>query len=316
MLAACSSGMVATAGPATSVTPVSSGDPSSPYFIEVVPRPAAQRVDVMVGGRPFTSYIYPSSLGQPVLFPIRAANGALVTRGFPLEPRPGDLEDHPQQAGLWFGYGNVNGTDFSTGGMRDASRMGRIRQRSVDAVANGTGRGTLDVTTEWVDANGKTLLRENVHYVFRAQENLRSIDRITTLTALGEPLRFASDTMGLIGFRGTRELGKVASSETSQGSVWGTRGRWASVAGIVGDTLRVVLFDHPKNPGFPSYWYARGDGLLVADPLGRMTPSAASPTDDFRLAPSQSTTFRHQLLVMTGAPATQNLEPYYEGFTR
>jgi hypothetical protein len=63
--------------------------------------------------------------------------------------------------GLWFGYGNVNGVDFSGVGAGTAMAMGRIRHRSVNAVANGTGKGTLDLTTEWVDANGKTVLREN-----------------------------------------------------------------------------------------------------------------------------------------------------------
>ncbi len=35
-----------------------------------------------------------------------------VTRGWPLEPRPGERTDHPHHDGLWFNYSNVNGFDF------------------------------------------------------------------------------------------------------------------------------------------------------------------------------------------------------------
>src|SRR5437899_2122897 len=80
--------------------------------VQITVRDADRRVDVTVGGRPFTSYIYPASLKKPVLNPLRAANGAVVTRGFPLEPRAGERVDHPHQVGLWFTYGNVSGLDF------------------------------------------------------------------------------------------------------------------------------------------------------------------------------------------------------------
>ena len=67
--------------------------------VVVTDRPEARRVDVLIDGRPFTSYIYPASLEKPVLYPIRSARGTLVTRGYPLEPRPGERTDHPHHVG-------------------------------------------------------------------------------------------------------------------------------------------------------------------------------------------------------------------------
>src|ERR1700746_2590271 len=75
--------------------------------IAVVPNEAARRVDISVDGKPFTSYIWPTTLKKPVLYPLRTAKGTIVTRGFPLEPRPGERTDHPHHAGLWFNYENV-----------------------------------------------------------------------------------------------------------------------------------------------------------------------------------------------------------------
>ena len=28
------------------------------------------------------------------------------------------------------------------------------------------------------------------------------------------------------------------------------------------------MLDHPSNPGFPTYWHARGYGLFAANPMG------------------------------------------------
>src|SRR3954468_22924294 len=73
---------------------------------------SGKRVDITIDGKPFTSYIWPSTLKKPVLYPIRTANGNLVTRGFPLDPRPGERVDHPHHVGVWLNHGNVNGLDF------------------------------------------------------------------------------------------------------------------------------------------------------------------------------------------------------------
>src|SRR5512132_1004600 len=80
--------------------------------VSVVSRPADRRVDISIDGQPFTSYLYPQSFEKPVLYPIRSAAGVVVTRGYPLEPRPGEHTDHPHHVGHWFNYGDVNGYDF------------------------------------------------------------------------------------------------------------------------------------------------------------------------------------------------------------
>src|SRR6266851_1633557 len=67
--------------------------------VDVVPHEALRRVDITVDGKPFTSYIYPTTLKKPTLYPVRSASGTVVTRGWPLEPRPGERVDHPHQGG-------------------------------------------------------------------------------------------------------------------------------------------------------------------------------------------------------------------------
>src|SRR6266568_7058136 len=138
--------------------------------VEVVAREAERRVDVTVDGQPFTSYVWRTTLKKPTLYPIRAASGALVTRGWPLAPRPGERVDHPHQVGLWFDHGDVNGLDFwnNSDAIPPARRakMGTIVHRAVRHAESGSGAGTLDVTAEWVDYTGAPLLREDTRFVF------------------------------------------------------------------------------------------------------------------------------------------------------
>src|SRR6266568_160404 len=58
--------------------------------IRVVPNEATNRADITIDGKPFTSYIWPTTLKKPVLYPLRTAKGTIVTRGYPLESRPGE----------------------------------------------------------------------------------------------------------------------------------------------------------------------------------------------------------------------------------
>src|SRR5437667_9599922 len=150
----------------------------------------ARRVDISVDGQPFTSYLWPTMLKKPVLYPLRTANGAIVTRGFPLEPRPGERDDHPHHAGLWFNYESVNGIDFWNNSdaikPQDAPKMGAIVQRSIVSAKSGSQQGDLEVEADWFTFDKKVLLHEQTHFAFRGGPGFRSIDRITTLRALDE----------------------------------------------------------------------------------------------------------------------------------
>src|SRR5512141_587683 len=139
--------------------------------VDVQPRVAERRVDVTVDGKPFTSYAWPERLAKPVLYPIRTARGTLVTRGFPLDPRPGERVDHPHQVGLWFNFGDVNGVDFwgNSEAIPPAERakMGVIHHREIVATRGGRGRGELEVRMDWVLPGAAASLDERTRFVFR-----------------------------------------------------------------------------------------------------------------------------------------------------
>ena len=138
--------------------------------VTVTPNEAARRVDIAIAGKPFTSYIWPERVKKPVLDPIRSAKGTLVTRGWPLNPRPGERVDHPHHVGLWFNYESVNGIDFWNNSdalkPQDAPKMGTIVHRRIVSAKSGADRGELVTESDWVLPGGKTLMHERTQFIF------------------------------------------------------------------------------------------------------------------------------------------------------
>ena len=65
----------------------------------------AGKIQVSLEGRPFTTMFHAADLDKPFLHPLRTSTGIVVTRGWPIDPAPGDSDDHPHQRGLWWAHG-------------------------------------------------------------------------------------------------------------------------------------------------------------------------------------------------------------------
>ena len=104
--------------------------------------------------------------------------------------------------------------------------------------------------------------------------------------------------------------GVYLTSEGVKGpGVWGTRARWCALTGNNGThTATVAIFDHPGNPGYPTYWHARGYGLFAANPLGQNIFSPKSAALNYTLEKAQSVTFRYEVAISSHAAATAELE--------
>jgi len=324
--------------------------PNPPDRIHVVTNEQERRVDISIDGKPFTSYIWPATLKKPVLYPLRTANGTIVTRGYPLEPRPGERFDHPHHAGLWFNYESVNGIDFWNNSdaikPENAPKMGTIVHRAIVSTKSGLQQGELEVQNDWLTYDKKVLLKENTRFVFRGGPGFRSVDRITTLRALDQKVDLKDEKDGLLGLRVIRALeipsdkpevlytdasghattvaqmdntgvnGTYLTSEGKKGdAAWGTRGRWCNLSGLVGnEPVTITILDHPANPGFPTYWHARGYGLFAANPLGQKIFSEGKQALNFSLQPNASVTFRYRILISWAIATPEATESAYKDF--
>jgi Family of unknown function (DUF6807) len=69
------------------------------------------RIDVKVGGAPFTALHTDKGSRKLYLHPLLTASGKRVTRAFPMEQVSGESTDHPHQRGVWIGAEQVSGMD-------------------------------------------------------------------------------------------------------------------------------------------------------------------------------------------------------------
>jgi len=309
--------------------------------VQVTPDEAQRRVDITIDGKPFTSYLWPTSLKKPVLFPLVAPNGVTVTRGYPLTPQLGERVDHPHHAGMWFNYGNVNGFDFwnNSDAIKPENRdkMGSIYQVKILSAKSGPDKGELVVESVWITGAGEKLLDDMTLYVFSTQGDTRVIDQITTLRALDHVV-FKDDKEGLLGIRvaswlesptergGTftdasgrpttvTDAGSTGASGiylTSAGrkedQAWGTRGRWCTLTGSKdNEIVTIAILDHPENPGYPTYWHARGDGLFAANPLGRKIFDPHATDFNFAINKGETATFRYRVLLYSRAVTPEQM---------
>ncbi len=302
-------------------------------FVDFVRYDAERRVDVLVDGKQFTSYCWPGNVYKPILYPVRTSAGTEVTRGFPLNPREGERNDHIHQVGIWLNYGNVNGLDFWGNGHRGVKEPngGEVKHLSIEKLSGGAGEGILAATAAWLDPEGKTLLSEKTEYHFIAKGSLRIIDRITTLTAGDKTVEMKDTKEGMFGIRVARQLelpskdalilldregkpspNKVVNNEEITGNyrssegvtgeaVWSTRAKWMLLYGAIGEEkISLVVCDHPKNPAYPTYWHARGYGLFSANPLGWSDFTGGKDVLNFSIPAEKSVTFRYRVIVGSG----------------
>jgi len=117
------------------------------------------------------------------------------------------------------------------------------------------------------------------------------------------------DNTGVAGVYLSSE-GKVGEKEA-----WGTRAKWMTLSGNVkGADVVIAIFDHPKNPTYPTYWHSRGYGLFAANPFGAKEFTKGAETLNYTLEPGQKATFRFRVLINSGKLNKEQTEALYQQF--
>ena len=328
-----------------------SNNNADPFEIKVENLEADSRINVTVNGDLFTSYMYADTFEKPFIFPIVAANGTIVTRGYPIDPREGESVDHPHHTGYWFTYGNVNGIDFwGNSKMIPEARKhmyGTIRLKSIHKIESLPDRGIIELSQEWVNPDGSVPVIEHVTYTFYAGKDYRIIDRMSTLSTSLPEVSFADTKEGAFAIRVAKFLefpsdrpqkyiddygnitevpavnnegvnGNYLSSEGIEGGeVWGKRAKWMNLYGTVGtDTLSLVIMDHPSNLNYPTYWHARTYGLFSANPFGVKDFTKGEEELNFILKAGETITFRQRLFIKSGSSVSvPEIEASWKNFS-
>lgn len=303
------------------------------------------RIDVLIDGRLFTSYLYSADLPKPVLVPLTTPSGVVVSRRHPLTGIDGGSMDHPHHVGLFFAVDNVNGTNF----WKNTTTSPQIRHVSIDNEKNPNGEATLVTTSHWIDGSGSKLLAEHRIMRFMASEQATeyAIDFKLTLTALNQKVVFKDTEEGVLAVRladALRESGArvipapgqplpkeqvtgtgiyfSSNAEETADQVWGERARWVAIQGIKeGKVVGVAILNHPESINYPTYWHARGYGLFSANPLGqgdfqRQSRYKKNPVIPLQLTlgPGESVFFRFRIIIFEGKKSSDQIERRFKAY--
>ena len=300
-------------------------------------RPAAQpveltrserHVDVRIGGRPFTTYYFDPSVAKPYFYPLRSAQGTIVTRGFPMTPvSAGEDHDEPHQRAMYFAHGDINGFDFwgeaafPTWSDHPASAFGRTVFRTLDDIQGGADGGRLQATFDLVAPAG-TIAEEVQTYRFGGDEQSRIIDCEFAIHATRGPITMGDTKEGTFAIRVVKALDSPpghmvnAHGATGEKGIWGKRADWVDYYGrVAGEDVGLAIFDHPHNLRAPTYWHARAYGLLAANPFG-LKPFTGDRRQDGRyaVAAGGSLIFRYRVFIHHGNPSQAGVAAAYGQF--
>jgi hypothetical protein len=288
-----------------------------------------KKVDVYIGNKFFTSYIYPDDMEKQCLYPIVTVSGKTITRGYPLNPRPFERTDHPHHVGLWFNHGAVNGLDFWNNSFairpEDKSRYGSIKFKKI--VSENSNKGELVTSSDWVDNDNQVLLNEETSFIFSEDGDIRTIERTAKLTAVKDVI-FNESKEGMLGLRLDRAFEEpsqrperfldangnvtdvpVLNNEGVNGvyrnaegidsaAVWGKRSPWVALrADKDGEVITIVIIDHPDNVNYPAWSHARGYGLFATNNMGGRQFDKNTDEVKLELKSGESTVFKYKVVI-------------------
>jgi hypothetical protein len=315
-----------------------------PLWLIIESRPAtikvdADRIEFRVGDSLAARYHIANTQIKPYFWPIVAPNGALVTRGWPMEkPAPGDSTDHVHQKSGWFTYGDVipeglevkpkhsgvEGVDFWV----EVPVHGKIVCVDVGTPKD----GRIVTRNEWRMPDGTVILHESRSLSMHDLGAGRLLVVECDLQASTVPIVFGDTKEGAFGVRINDQLradlgkgkpvppvNKIINSngKTGEGECWGRRADWCDCSGeIDGKPAGIAVFDDPANSQ-RACWHVRGYGLLAANPFGREKskfPDMAGRTDRVRLAKGEHLILRYAIYAHDGDVKSGKVAEAFETF--
>lgn len=265
------------------------------------------KVEVMIDGKPFTTFLYSQDQPKPFFSPVRSPEGVVMTRSV-----PAPKDDHPHHKGIWISVHKVNGHDFW-------GERSHIKNQSVKIIEASGNPAKFETTNHWVDENNEPIVTETTQFSIYAN---RLIAFDIKLTGGKETVLFGDTKEGFLGFRmvdSMREVetGRVVNAEGLKGTAqcWGKYSKWVDYVGDVeGKVVGVTLMDNPSNFR-PSRYHVRNYGLFSVSPFGeRKYTNGKENARLLELNPGESVELKYGLYIHSGETADANIPKVYADY--
>ncbi|MDP6124739.1 MAG: PmoA family protein [Candidatus Latescibacteria bacterium] len=267
------------------------------------------KVKISVDGVHFTTYHYGDDWARPFFHPVVGPYGASVTRGFPVEPRTGEHEDHHHHKSLYVAHGDVNGAD----NWSEEEGSATVKHLAFESCETGPVFGRFVARNAWLDSKGQTVMHETRTVTIYAVP--------TALALMDVDVEFEA-TEGEVSFGDTKEGGilsvRVATpmdaslhgtivqstGATNEAETWGKRAAWCDYYGPAddGNEVGIAVMNHPSSFRYPTWWHVRNYGLMTANPFGWGDFYGTPERDGTHVLPEgESLLFRYRVFVHPGS---------------
>ena len=236
-----------------------------------------------IGGQEYARYQFGAPRWKPYLFPIRAGNGLSLVADAPT--------DHRNHHGFWVGHGRVDDTDC----WLERHNSGTIAHQSFENVTSGGDMASFTEHCHWLATSGSVVLTDTRTFIFYDMPSEGRIfdfditlqspdDRAISLHPTNEAgiphIRMAEGLTVKTGGVMLNSEGRRNERETYR-----QRAAWLDCSGKLGRlACGLAVFDHPKNPAFPTPWFTRDYGPFSPN-FGFFDdePIVITPTEPLRL---------------------------------
>lgn len=279
--------------------------------VKLVDKPSEKTIAVLVDGQDFTQYLMKPDQPKPYFFPVRGADGTVLTR--PIQGK--GQGDHPHHKGIWVSIDEVDNIKFW-------AEAGKIVNRSSKVLTVEGNPAQFEVVNDWNAVDGRTVVTEMTRVSVFANRVMAFDIRFTTPG--DKPIEWGDTKEGLFGFRMVdtmreKQGGKVENAEglKTTAECWGKTSDWVDYVGTVeGKTFGVTIFDHPKNLR-PSRYHVRDYGLFSVSPFGEKSyTNGKRPADHYFLMPGSTLRLRYGIYIHSGDTAAGKVNAAYDGYLK
>ena len=292
------------------------------------------RIEVIVGGKSFTTYYFGAAVAKAYLMPLQTASGIVISRPFPIgnDVSAADRKSpsfEPHQRTLYFAHGDIDGLNFWAEaafqkyyGHHSRQAYGHMASADIEQVSGGPNSGTIRAKFALEGPDHEVIGQETQTFTFSGDDHTRTIDCQFELRADRGPIVMGDTKEGTFGIRLGPDLsaprGHMINSKGGEGEpqIWGKPADWVDYYGTASrHDIGIVVFDHPKSFHHPTTWHARAYGLLAANPFG-LREFTKDPDKDgsWTIPGGKSLEFRYRVVIYDGKLSPDEISKAYHTY--
>lgn len=230
---------------------------------KVTAEKAGDKINFLINGNLFTSYIFSQHEKYPFFFPVNGPSNASVTSM--------RNANYPHHSSLFFGCDRVNGGNY----WQEGIERGQIMSHRADIIESGSDKAVIENECIWTRPGADAPVRDKrIITVSAPSAGKYQIDFDVTMEMLMD-VTIEKTNHSLFSGRIDPDLAVTnggtminAEGETGEKGTFGKGSPWIDYYGKrMGKTEGMAIMQHPSNKWYPAPWFTRDYGFFSPTPM-------------------------------------------------